>query len=223
MAISGGFLLLFVTGHMIGNLQIFLGRDTLNSYARFLQSNQEILWAVRLSLFALLVLHLWSAIVLTIENRSARPLGYSGSPAPTAASYASRTMAMSGLIVAAFVAYHLLHYTVQVPDINFTGQDFATLKEPLRDGSERHDVYAMMVIGFGNPWVSGFYLVGVALLSLHLSHGARAMFQSLGLKNGQWSPVINRAAPVFAWILFLGYASIPLAIMLGLIGKDVAR
>jgi succinate dehydrogenase / fumarate reductase, cytochrome b subunit len=223
MAISGGCLVLFVTGHMIGNLQIFLGRETINTYAQFLQSNPEILWFVRFSLLALVVIHLWSASALTVENRAARPLGYSGNPAPTAASYASRTMLMSGIIIATFIVYHLLHYTVQVPAINFTGQDFRVLHEPLRDGTERHDVFAMMVLGFRNPYVSVFYLVGVGLLCLHLSHGIRAMFQSLGFKNWQWGPLIDRAAPVMAWVLFLGYASIPLAVLLGLVGKEVIR
>jgi succinate dehydrogenase / fumarate reductase cytochrome b subunit len=223
MAISGGCLVLFVTGHMIGNLQIFLGRETINNYARFLQSSQEVLWLVRLSLLALLVLHVWSASTLTLDNRRARPLGYTGNPVPTAASYASRTMLMSGIIVATFIIYHLLHYTAQVEAINFTGESFQVLKEPLRDGRERHDVFAMMILGFRVPYVSLFYLVGVGLLCLHLSHGVRAMFQSLGVKNGHWGPLIDRAAAVLAWVLFLGYASIPLAVLLQLVGKEVAR
>jgi succinate dehydrogenase / fumarate reductase, cytochrome b subunit len=223
MAISGGALVLFVTGHMIGNLQIFLGRETINTYAQFLQSNKEVLWLVRLSLLGLLILHVWSAAALTRDNRRARPLGYSGNPAPAAASYASRTMLMSGTIVATFIVYHLLHYTAQVEAINFTGESFKVLKEPLRDGTERHDVFAMMVLGFRNPYVSLFYLVGVGLLCLHLSHGVRAMFQSIGLKNGHWGPLIDRVAPILAWVLFLGYASIPLAVLLQLVGKEVAR
>ena len=223
MAISGFCLVLFVTGHMIGNLQIFLGRETINTYAQFLQSNKEILWLIRFSLLALLILHIWSAAVLTVENRAARPLGYSGNPAPTAASYASRTMMMSGIIVAVFIVYHLLHYTALIQAVNFTGLDFSLLKEPLRDGTERHDVFAMMIFGFRNPFVAGFYLVGVGLLCLHLSHGVRAMFQSIGLKNWQWDSVIDRAAPVLAWALFLGYASIPISVWLGIVGKEVVR
>jgi succinate dehydrogenase / fumarate reductase cytochrome b subunit len=223
MAISGLCLVLFVTGHMIGNLQIFLGRETINTYAQLLQSNKEILWLIRLSLLGLLVLHIWSASVLTIENRAARPLTSTGNPAPTAASYASRTMMVSGIIVAAFIVYHLLHYTAHVQAINFTGQSFTHLKEPLRDGTERHDVFAMMIIGFRNPYVSAFYLVGVGLLCLHLSHGVRAMFQSLGIKNWQSGSLIDRLAPIYAWVLFLGYASIPIAVLLQLVGKEVAR
>jgi succinate dehydrogenase / fumarate reductase, cytochrome b subunit len=223
MAISGAFLVFYVIGHMIGNLQIFLGRETINAYAQFLQSNKEVLWAIRLGMLTLIGLHIWSAAALTAENRAARPSGYVGNPKPTAASYASRTMVVSGLVVAAFIVFHLLHYTAQVPAVNFTGESFSVLKEPLRDGTERHDVFAMMVLGFRNPYVSLFYLVGVGLLCLHLSHGVRAMFQSLGLKNWQWGPLIDRAAPVLAWVLFLGYASIPIAVLLRIVGKEVLR
>jgi succinate dehydrogenase / fumarate reductase cytochrome b subunit len=81
----------------------------------------------------------------------------------------------------------------------------------------------MMVFGFRNPYVSVFYLVGVALLCLHLSHGVRAMFQSLGFKNWQWGPLIDKVAPVFAWALFLGYAAVPIAVLLGFVGKEVVR
>jgi succinate dehydrogenase / fumarate reductase, cytochrome b subunit len=156
MAVSGLALLLFTVGHMIGNLQIFLGRETINTYAAFLQTNREILWTVRLGLLAMVIIHIWAAASLTRDNRAARPLGYEGNPAPTAASYASRTMVVSGIIIAAFIIYHLLHYTAQFTPINLTGSDFHTLREPLRDGTDRHDVFAMMILGFRQPLVSLF-------------------------------------------------------------------
>ena len=110
MAITGGVLFLFVIGHLLGNLQIFLGLESINRYGHFLQSNKEILWLVRLGLLAMVVLHIWSAVKLAAENKAARPIGYAGDPTPVVASYASRTMMMSGLIIAAFVIYHLLHF-----------------------------------------------------------------------------------------------------------------
>lgn len=218
MAVSGLALFGFAAGHMVGNLQVFLGPETINRYGHFLQSNRELLWGVRISLLTLLVLHVWAAIRVTLENRRARGSEpYAGASAPFAASYASRTMFMGGLMVAVFIVYHLLHYTVRVPAINLTGQDFTTLKEVLPNGESRHDVYAMMIRGFSHPLVSVFYLIGVGLLTLHLSHGIRAMFQSLGLKNGVWGPWIDRLAPWVAGVLFLGYASIPLAVLLGIL------
>jgi succinate dehydrogenase / fumarate reductase cytochrome b subunit len=131
-------------------------------------------------------------------------------------------MMFSGVIVATFVVYHLLHYTVRVESINLAGQDFAALKETAPGGGERQDVFRMMVLGFRQPVVSLFYLVGVGLLCLHLSHGLQAMFQSLGLKDRTYRSLIDRAAPIIAWLLFLGYGSIPTAVLLGF-GKEVVK
>lgn len=216
MAATGGVLFLFVIGHLVGNLQIFLGREAINAYGHFLQSNLEIIWPARIGLLLAVGLHIWSAVKLSAENKAARPVGYANDPTPVAASYASRTMLMSGLIVAAFIIYHLLHFTVQVSAINFTGKDFASLHEHVQNG-ERHDVYGMMVAGFQVPLVSGFYLLAMGLLCLHLSHGVSAMFQSLGWKNKAYGPCIDRCAKAGATLIFLGYASIPLAVLTGLV------
>ena len=218
MAISGGVLFLFVVGHLLGNLQIFLGPKAINRYGEFLQSNKEILWPVRIGLLVMVALHIWSAVKLTAENKAARPIGYAENPVPVAASYASRTMLMSGLIIGAFVLYHLLHYTVQVRGLNFTGKDFLTL----RDAEGRHDVFGMMVAGFSQPAVSGFYILAMGLLCLHLSHGVSATFQSVGLKNEVNGAVIDQFAKIVAWLIFLGYVSIPIAVLLGY-GSEALR
>ena len=175
MAISGCLLFLFVIAHLLGNLQIFLGPDVINRYGHFLQSNPELIWPARIGLLLMVVLHIWAAVKLTLENRAARPIAYAQYEV-VVATYASRTMFMSGLIIFAFVVYHLLHFTVQVRQINLTGQNFIGFQDP----QQRHDIFKMMVVGFSNIWVSGFYLLGMALLCLHLSHGVSSMFQSLG-------------------------------------------
>jgi succinate dehydrogenase / fumarate reductase cytochrome b subunit len=212
MAVTGLMLFGFVLMHMLGNLQIFLGPEALNRYAHFLQSTPELLWPARIGLLVVTGVHIWSAIRLSAENKAARPVGYHGHPRPVAASYASRTMLMSGLIIAAFLIYHLLHFTVKVPAVNLTGQDFRSLLDPQ---TKHADVFRMMVIGYSSVWVSGFYILGMALLCLHLSHGVSAMFQSLGLKNGRFGPAIDRFARVSALVIFVGNCSIPVAILLG--------
>jgi len=221
MAVSGFVLFLFVVGHLAGNLQIFLGAEAINRYGHFLQSNPELIWPARLFLLLMIALHIWSAIKLSAENRAARPIGY-GEYKPVGSSYASRTMLMSGLIIFAFIIYHLLHFTVQNQYINFTGQNFNTFVDQADPAHPRHDIFKMMVVGFRNPLVSGFYLVGMALLCLHLSHGVSAMFQSLGWKNKAYGPVLDKAARVIAWIIFLGYSSIPVAILVGY-GKEALK
>jgi succinate dehydrogenase / fumarate reductase, cytochrome b subunit len=214
MAGSGAVLLLFVIGHMAGNLQIFLGPESINRYGDFLQSNVEILWPVRISLLAIIAIHIWSATKLTLENRAARPVAYQQWE-PTAATYASRTMMYSGVVVAIFIIYHLLHFTAMVPAVNMTGgKDFDARPEFL-DAKGRHDIYKMMITGFRVPEVSIFYVLGVGLLCLHLSHGISAMFQSLGWKKRSYGPCLERAAYWIAWVIFLGYISIPVSILCG--------
>ena len=217
MALTGAGLFAFVVGHLVGNLQVFLGPEAINRYGHFLQSNLEIIWPARIGLLAFVIIHVWTAVTLSAENKAARPVEYAGAPVPPAASYASRTMLMSGLIIAAFIIYHLLHYTVQVKAINLTGTDFKVLEETLRDGTQRHDVYKMMVTGFSNPLVSIFYMVAMGLLCLHLSHGVSALFQSLGLKNKSWEQAIDCFARGIAGVIFVGYVSIPIAILTGVV------
>jgi succinate dehydrogenase / fumarate reductase cytochrome b subunit len=218
MAVSGLCLFGFVLGHLVGNLQIFLGPEAINKYGHFLQSNPELIWPARIGLLVLVALHIWSAIKLEIENRSARPVAY-GEYKPVGSSLASRTMVMSGLIVFFFIVYHLLHYTFKVESINLTHQNFATFQEPIKGmpGETRLDIYKMMVTGFSHPAVSFFYVIGVGLLCLHLSHGASSLFHSLGWKNKAWAPVLDGGAKVVATLIFLGYISIPAAILLKII------
>jgi succinate dehydrogenase / fumarate reductase cytochrome b subunit len=118
-------------------------------------------------------------------------------------------MVMSGLIVLAFIIYHLAHFTVRVTD-----QRFALLKP---DAHGHYDVYSMMVYGFQNCYVSAFYILGLFLLALHLSHGSSSFFQSLGLNNKKLTPRLSVGGGIFAWALFIGYTSIPVAVLFGFI------
>lgn len=220
MAVTGLFLFLFVVGHMVGNLQVFLGAEAINRYGHFLQSNIELLWPVRIGMLTLVALHIWSAARLEVENRAARgPEAYARFN-PVGSTLASRTMLMSGLIVFCFIVYHILHYTVRVKAVNLTGQSFLDMPDAMEP--TRHDIFKMMVLGFRQPIVSAFYLLGVGLLCFHLSHGISSMFQSLGLKNEGWRAVVDKASTFVAVAIFLGYSSIPVAVLLGF-GKEVVK
>jgi succinate dehydrogenase / fumarate reductase cytochrome b subunit len=208
---------------LIGNLQFFLGVEAINRYAYFLQHNKLLLWSARLAMLTIVTLHAVSAIRLWLENKAARPVDYAHGKPAFGADFASRTMVVGGLIVASFVVYHLLHYTVRIEGINLGAGDFVNgpeFKEITKDGIERHDVFAMMVAGFSSPIVSLFYAVGVILLAFHLSHGLGAMCQSLGLKNLTFGPLIDKLGKVLAVALCLGYLSIPGSVLLGGYGKD---
>jgi len=220
MAVTGAGLFCFVVGHLIGNLQVFLPPEAINRYAHFLQTTPELLWTARLGLLALVGLHVLSAVWLWHENRAARPVGYALDPAVRSSSYASRTMLMSGLIIATFVVYHLLHFTVRVEGVNGTPVIFGDLREPVTGHA---DVYAMIVAGFSVWYVSLFYLAAVGLLCLHLSHGVNAIFQSLGLMHRAYRVGIDKAAKAVAVLLFVGYASIPVAVWVFGHGQDYLR
>lgn len=201
-------LILFVIGHLLGNLQIFLGPDWINSYAEHLRNLGPFLWIIRGFLLVVVLLHIYYTIQLAIENRRARPERYRRKDT-VKATLASRSMAMSGLVLLAFIIYHLLQFTIRVTDPRF-------LTLP-KDPSGHHDVYSMMVLGFSSPLVSGFYILAMLLLALHLSHGSSSFFQSLGLNNHKLAPRLDFGGKIFAWLLFFGYTSIPTAVLLGVV------
>jgi succinate dehydrogenase / fumarate reductase, cytochrome b subunit len=207
MAVTGLALFAFVIAHMAGNLQIFLGREPLNAYAVFLKSQPALLWAARLGLLAVTVLHIVMAVQLVRRNRAARPVNYAVGKPPIS-TIANRTLILSGLIILAFIIYHLLHFTLGVTH----PQDFA-----LRDPLNQHDVYGMVVAGFSSPLVSAFYIIAMALLCLHLSHGVSSMFQSLGIRNNVYDRSFDRFAKAAAAIIFIGNTAIPVAVLAGLV------
>ena len=204
MAVTGAILFGFVFVHMIGNLQVFLGRDAINHYAEFLQTNAELLWRTRIILAICVVLHIFTGAILTLENRSKRGVAYDVKKI-VGASLASRTMFISGSFALCFIVYHILHFTTGT-----TNPELMTFK----DAHGRHDVYRMILAGFANPWAAGFYVLSVGLLGFHLSHGVRALCETLGLRLENYAACIDRIAVVVAWILFLGFASVPVAVVL---------
>lgn len=208
VAVTGLVLIAFIIGHLLGNLQIFLGPDWVNGYAEHLRELGPLLWMVRVFLFVNVALHIYYTIRLAIENRRARGVAYV-KKTPVKATFASRNMAMSGLIVLAFIVFHIAHFTVRVVDPRF-----ALLKA---DPLNHYDVFSMMVFGFQHWIVSAFYILAMFLLTLHLTHGASSFLQSLGLNDKKLTPKLARLGRIFAWLIFIGYSSIPVAVLLGII------
>jgi len=207
MALSGVGLVLFILVHMAGNLQMFSGQEAMNNYGVALRKFGPLLWVIRLGLLGIFLAHVIYALRLKLQNRAARPVAYV-SKSTVRATLASRTMVLSGLIVLAFGAYHLLHFTFGLTDAhNFH----------LTDAQGRHDIYNMVVRGFQNVPVSIFYVVAMVLLFSHLSHGASSFFQSLGWNHPRYNALIERIGTVVAWLVCLGFVSVPLAVLLGII------
>jgi succinate dehydrogenase / fumarate reductase cytochrome b subunit len=207
VALTGLVLVGYVFGHLAGNLQVFLPPEQINNYAEFLHSHGGLLWVVRAFLIACFVLHIFTTIKLVIENRAARPEKYK-MKRTVQATIAARTMTLSGLIVLSFVIFHLLHFTARTTDSRFKPKP-----EGLLNGE--YDVHSMMILGFQNPWVSGFYLLSVFLVCLHLSHGLSSLLQTFGINSKGLADSIKFWGQVIAWLVFVGYASIPVAVLAG--------
>jgi succinate dehydrogenase / fumarate reductase cytochrome b subunit len=207
VAVTALLLILYVLGHLAGNLQIYMGPDRINAYAKFLHDLGPILWIIRIILLAAFVTHIVATIQLAQENRLAKPQKYAVAGYQRS-TIASRTMIVSGLIVLCFVIYHLLQFTVQVTDPEF---------REVHDSIGRHDVYRMLILGFKHPLVSLFYVVALFLLTTHLSHGFASVAQTLGLNNRKIANLVSTGGQTLAWVVFAGYISIPLTILLGII------
>jgi succinate dehydrogenase / fumarate reductase cytochrome b subunit len=207
MAITGVLLFGYVIAHLIGNLQIYSpDPNQINRYAAFLHSpsNVAALWLARLILLAAVILHITAAVQLWGMANAARPVSYVKKD-EAATSYASRTMRWSGIIVGAFVVFHVLHLTVgAVVPIQEIG-----LNEP--------NVRANVISGFQNPAISGFYILAMILLCMHLNHGLWSMFQSLGLNHPRYTPKLKRGAALVSILIAVGNCSIPIAVMAGLL------
>ena len=204
MAVSGLVLFGFVIAHMIGNLQVYLGPEAMNAYGEFLHHflHGKGLWVARSGLMVAAAAHVKSAWNLTQINAAARPIGYRVT-APRESTYASRTMRWSGVLLLAFIVFHLLHLTV--------GASFA--HSSFKEG----DAYGNLVRGLQVVPVAFFYLVAMLALGMHLFHGASSMLQTLGLNHARWNPLRNTVSAGLALIVVAGNLSFPASILAGLV------
>ncbi len=210
VAVTGAGLMAFLIGHLLGNLLVFSGPDAINGYAKKLHDLGPLLYVARGGLLVMVVLHIVATVQLVRINRAARPQKYAIDTVRQA-SKSSRIMIWSGLTILAFVIYHLAHFTWAL------GNEYrnpANLRYWTASGI--HNVYQMVVDGFRVWYVSLFYIIAMFLLCSHLSHGFSSVFQTLGLATPRTRQPIHVAGHVFAWGLFLGNISIPLAILFGL-------
>jgi succinate dehydrogenase / fumarate reductase cytochrome b subunit len=200
MAITGLILSGFLVLHMLGNLQVFLGREVMNHYAESLHANMGLLWAARSILLLSVLLHTWAAVQLTAVKAAARPIGYV-KPGNVQGSIGSRTMMLSGPVIGLFVIGHLLHFTTGTSHPQFV---------------ELH-AYENVVTGFANPIVAGLYIVVMILVGFHLSHGIWSMFQSMGFSHPRYTPMIKKFAAIFSWVLIAGFIAVPISVLAGIV------
>jgi succinate dehydrogenase / fumarate reductase cytochrome b subunit len=207
MAVTGQMMILFVIIHLLGNTTIYF--SNLNAYAAALHALPVLLWMIRLFMVAMLCLHIYFGIVVTLENKKAKPQSYAVAN-HLSATFAGRNMIWSGSLIGAFLVCHLLHFTFQIID-----PAVSAIHNP--DALGRPDVLMMVVRSFQNIGIVSFYVVSMTGLLLHLFHGIQSSFQTWGLNNERTLPVFVKAGTTMALILFLGYAAIPVVIVAGIV------
>jgi len=208
MAATGVLMVLFVVVHLLGNSSIFVGPDGINAYAAKLHSLGPLVWIFRAVMLALLLVHVWFGVTLTLENNAANPAKYAVSK-KLKATFSSETMIWTGLVLLAFIVWHLLQFTVRVtPDI-VKGVD----------AQGRYDVFTMVLNSFQHTWIALLYVAAMIALFLHLSHGVQSFFQTLGLSNDRTLPTYNALGKVISVIFLVAYSAIPVTILAGILTK----
>lgn len=200
MAVTGLIMVAFLISHVLGNLQVFEGPTQLNDYSAALRRLGPLLWVARAGLIVSLVLHVIAAYQLTQRKQAARPVAY-GEREPQASTFAARTIRWGGVLVLIFIVLHLLHFT------------FGTIHPAF----DHKDVYGNVVAGFQIWWVSVLYVVAMVIVGLHLYHGTWSSLRTLGLTRPSVDPLRRRVVTVLAWAIFLGFSSIPVAVLLGFV------
>jgi succinate dehydrogenase / fumarate reductase cytochrome b subunit len=207
VATTGSLLILFLIGHMLGNFTLYFGYEAINSYAEKLKSLGPLLWMVRLGLLAIFAAHVGFTILLVLENRAAAGGKYFAGNKVESNIFV-KTMKYTGLVIFAFVVFHLAHFT-----LGLVQPDAYHLVDP----EGRHDVYSMVVLGFQNVPISVFYILGMVLIGFHLSHGIGSLFQTLGLSNKTLRPLFDKGGFVLAWLIALGFITLPVSVLTGFV------
>ncbi len=200
MAVTGIIGILFVIGHMVGNLQMFYpdAPNAMQHYAKLLRISMPLLWTVRIGLIVAVVLHILSAYQLTMIAKKARPQDYAVRK-PQVTTFAAKTIRWGGVLILVFLVYHILHMTLGTVHPQFV----------------HLDPYNNLRIGLGNPLVASFYILAVAFLGFHLYHGVWAVVRTLGVARPSAHPLQRKLALVLAIVVALGFMTIPVAAMLG--------
>lgn len=205
MATSGALLVLFLVAHVLGNLEVFWGRDAMNHYGELLRTFPGLLWLARAGLLFLAVVHIASAIRVTRTNRAARPQRYE-QKRNRATTIFARTMMLSGVVLAAFIVFHILHFTVRSIEPAY---------KTMHDAAGRHDIYGMVTDAFQRPAIAAVYAIAMVLLGLHLAHGIASAVHTLGVAHPRYRPSLRHAGTLFAALIVLGFIAVPISILAG--------
>jgi succinate dehydrogenase / fumarate reductase, cytochrome b subunit len=199
MGLTGLFLISFLVVHVSINSCIFFndGGQTFNAAADFMAHN-PVIRIMEIGLFAGLLLHIFQALMLTLENRKARPIAYAQINGAANSSWYSRSMGVLGSLLLIFLVVHLSHFWVDTKVAVFTHQE--------------HNTYNEMLEVFSHWWVVVIYLVGVISLLYHILHGFQSAFQTLGLNHKKYTPAIKKIGMWFSIVVCALFAAMPITL-----------
>lgn len=202
MGLTGLLLCGFLVSHLAGNMLIFCGAQSFNSYAHALITNPFI-YAAEAALALVFLAHIGLAIRLTIENNQARPAKYFMKQATgRGATFASSTMPYTGFIILLFLVFHIWHFK------------FGAYYSVTYDDVEMRDLYRLLVEYFANPLAVIWYLFSMLCLGLHVSHGFWSAFQSIGFSHPKYTPCLRTLAKLYAVVITIGFSSLPIYLYL---------
>ena len=207
MSLTGLFLCSFLLVHMAGNFSLLSsdGGQSFNEYAKFM-TTFPLIKVLSIGTFIIIILHVVQGILLALKNRNSRPDKYVSKASGKGSTWASRNMALLGIIILVFVIVHLQSFWFKmkfgyIPTVNY-------------GSGEVKDLYTIVVTAFKNPLYVGFYLISLAALAFHLIHGFQSAFQSLGIRHTKYTPIIKTIGYAFAILVPLGFASQPLFVLI---------
>jgi len=198
MAVTGGFLLIFLVVHLVGNITLFFGPHTFNGYVKTLDVVKPLIRVIEIILLAAFLLHIFNGVRLWLENRRARGVTYKVNGSSENSDVFSRTMFLTGSIVFIFLVLHL-------------GTFFWRFNVHDPDGlAKSHEYFQIVIIFFSYWWYSLLYVIAVLLLGFHLNHGFQSAFQTFGWNHKKYTPLIEKIGTIYAIIMAIGFASMPI-------------
>ncbi len=202
MALTGLFLIIFLIGHLLGNMLLFKddGGQSFNEYAKFMTTTPAVL-ALSILTYVCILAHVIYSVVITIHNRKSRPVQYAVSNASANSLWTSRSMGILGTFVLIFLVVHLKSFWFEMKFGNIPMVDY--------DSGSIKDLYTIVSAAFSQTWYVAFYVIAMMLLAFHLSHGFKSAFQTLGLSHIKYTPLIKKVGTAFAIIVPLLFASMP--------------
>jgi len=202
MSLTGIFLITFLPVHLLGNLQLLAddGGESFNVYAKFMTGN-PLIKTVSYGLYAFILIHTVQGIAIWLQNKNSRESRYAVK-ATVNSSWASRNMGPLGTIVLVFIVLHMVQFWLKMK--------MGTLDMVEIDGAQVKDLYAPVYATFKNIFFVIFYVVCMAFIGLHLSHGFQSAFQTLGLNHKKYTPLIKGVGTAYSILIPLGFAIIPL-------------